>query len=60
MAVPLKRRLLRWGHRHNPALEALAGFLLLITPVPEPATEVATDVAGVALMADAARRWRKR
>jgi hypothetical protein len=56
---PLKRRLLRWGAKHSPLAEGIAGLFLLLLPVPEPATEVATDVAGVALMADAARRWKK-
>lgn len=55
----LKRRLLKWGSRHSPLAEGVVGFFLLITPVPEPATEIATDIAGVALMADAGRRFRK-
>ena len=54
----LVRRLRRTGAKMSPLAEMVVGFALLVVPVPEPATEIATDVGGAAMMAHAAHRIR--
>lgn len=46
------------GARMPPALELGAGILVAGVPIPEPVLEITTDVAGVAMITDAARRIR--
>lgn len=54
-------RWIRHARRLAPVAEGAAGFMLFAVPIPEPVTEALTDVAGIGLMADAARRaWGRR